>query len=95
MYCRLHSVACDVNESVSSLDVKNCGHTAEAAGSAKVATEQDKTAALEQEIEVLKKKIKELEARVTLKFDHIKHSDALVKLYTGCPASEFFLFYCR
>lgn len=27
---------------------------------------------------------------MTLKFNHIKHSDALVKLYTGCPSSEIF-----
>ena len=75
------AVSCGGNESMSSLDVGNGGQT-----------ERDKIAALEQEVELLKKKIKELEARVTLKFDYIKHSDALVKLYTGCPSSEIFNF---
>ena len=39
-------------------------------------------------------RIKDLQPRTTFTctFHHIKHSDALVKLYIGCPSSEIFYF---
>ena len=36
--------------------------------------------------------LKDFQLRTTFTFDSIKHSDALVKLYTGCPSSEIFYF---
>ena len=47
---------------------------------------------LKQEVEKLKEKIKSLESNTTFNFDSIKHSNDLVKLYTGCPSSEIFHF---
>lgn len=49
---------------------------------------------LKEQIESLKEqiRIKDLQLRTTFTFDSIKHSDALVKLYTGCPSSEIFYF---
>ena len=82
---------CDVSESVSPFEMKNCGHMT-GPHSIQVSSEQDEIAALKQENEVLKEKIKDLESRVTLKFENIKHSDALVKVYTGSSSSKTFYF---
>ena len=58
-----------------------------------VSSEQDEIAAVKQTRKCsFKGKIKELESRVTFKFENIKHSDALLKVYTGCPSSEIFYF---
>ena len=47
---------------------------------------------LKQQLESLTEqiRIKDLQLRTTVTFDSIKHSDVLVKLYTGCPSSEMF-----
>ena len=85
------TVTCNGSESVSPFELENCGHMT-GPDSNQVSNEQDEIAALKQENEVLKKKNNELESRVAFKFENNKHSNALVKLYTGCLSSEFFYF---
>ena len=79
------------NKSSSMANKENCKYKTVGC---QVSSECEEMKYLKEQIESLKEqiRIKDLQTRTTFTFDSIKQSDALVKLYTGCPSSEMFYF---
>ena len=87
-------ISCDKNESTQMAEIKVIEHIVNSRQSDNTCNDEDELEALKKENESLKEKIQQLKSRGKFTFQDIKHSDALVKVYTGCPNCAIFLFYC-